>query len=72
MRKRIVSKIYLEVFLIILKEIQKITNYKKSLQVLCKVDGVICSSNEQRKEIYKFNKNCHIFFEVIFIFLTLI
>lgn len=39
-------------------------NYKKSLQTLCKeVDGVICSSNEQRKEILKFNKNCHIFFE---------
>lgn len=39
-------------------------NYKKSLQTLCKeVDGVICSSNEQQKEILKFNKNCHIFFE---------
>lgn len=44
---------------------KKITfNYKKQQEYLCKLsDAVICSSEEQKKKIQKFNQNCHIFFE---------
>ena len=39
-------------------------NYKKQQENLCKLsDAIICSSEDQKKKIEKFNKNCHIFFE---------
>jgi glycosyltransferase involved in cell wall biosynthesis len=44
---------------------KKITfNFKSNQKKLCQlVDAVICSSQEQKQEIIKYNKNCHIFFE---------
>ena len=59
------KNIFRGVFYYLIGRSSKMTfNYKKNQINLCKLsDAIICASEEQRKKIEKYNKNCFVFFE---------